>query len=68
MNSDLVHIYSSGQPIQAEMVKQMLANHNISAFLVNKQDSAYKFGEIEVFVGRDDVIRAKMLIREFEDH
>ena len=45
-----------------------LANHNISAFLVNKQDSAYKFGEIEVFVGRDDVIRAKMLIREFEEH
>jgi hypothetical protein len=68
MNSDLVHIYSSGQPIQAELVKQMLANNNISAFLVNKQDSAYKFGEIEVFVGRDDVIRAKMLIREFEDH
>lgn len=68
MSSDLVHIYSSGQPIQAELVKQMLANHNISSFLVNKQDSAYKFGEIEVFVGRDDVIRAKMLIREFENH
>ena len=68
MSSDLVHIYSSGQPIQAELMKQMLANHNISAFLINKQDSAYKFGEIEMFVGRDDVIRAKMLIREFEDH
>lgn len=68
MSGDLVHIYSSGQPIQAELVKQMLANNNIAAFLVNKQDSAYKFGEIEVYVGRDDVIRAKMLIREFENH
>jgi len=68
MSSDLVYIYSSGQPIRAELVKQMLASHNISAFLVNKQDSAYKFGEIEVYVGRDDVIRAKMLIREFENH
>jgi hypothetical protein len=68
MNSDLVHIYSSGQVYQAELVKQMLTDHNIVAFLVNKQDSAYKFGEIEVFVGRDDVIRAKMLIREFENH
>jgi len=64
----MVHIYSSGQVIRAELVKQMLADHNISAFLVNKQDSAYKFGEIEVYVNRDDVIRAKMLIREFEDH
>ncbi len=68
MSNDMVHIYSSGQVIRAELVKQMLADHNISAFLVNKQDSAYKFGEIEVYVGRDDVIRAKMLIREFEDH
>jgi hypothetical protein len=68
MSGDLVHIYSSGQPIQAELVKQMLDSHNIAAFLVNKQDSAYKFGEIEVYVGRDDVIRAKMLIREFENH
>lgn len=67
MSSDLVHIYSFGQPYRAELVKQMLADHNISAFLVNKQDSAYKFGEIEVYVNRDDVIRAKMLIREFED-
>jgi len=68
MSNDMVHIYSSGQVIRAELVKQMLADHNISAFLVNKQDSAYKFGEIEVYVNRDDVIRAKMLIREFEDH
>jgi hypothetical protein len=68
MSSDLVHIYSSGQVYQAELVKQMLTDHNIVSFLVNKQDSAYKFGEIEVFVSRDDVIRAKMLIREFENH
>jgi len=68
MGSDLVHIYSSGQVYKAELVKQMLADHNISAFQVNKQDSAYKFGEIEIFVDRDDVIRAKMLIREFEDN
>ncbi|MEN8202015.1 MAG: DUF2007 domain-containing protein [Bacteroidota bacterium] len=68
MSSDLVHIYSSGQAYRAELLRQMLSDHNISAFLVNKQDSAYKFGEIEVFVDRDDVIRAKMLIREFEDH
>lgn len=68
MSSDLVHIYSLAKPYRAELVKQMLADFNISAFLVNKQDSAYKFGEIEVYVSRDDVIRAKMLIREFEEH
>lgn len=68
MNSNMVHIYSAGQSYLAELLRQMLSDHNIQSFLVNKQDSAYKFGEIELFVNRDDVIRAKMLIREFEDN
>jgi hypothetical protein len=63
---NLVYIYSSGQPYQAELVKQMLTDHNIQSFLVNKQDSAYKFGEVELYVNRDDVIRAKKLIQEFD--
>ncbi len=68
MESDLVNIYSAGQPYMAEMVRQMLADHNIQSFIVNKQDSAYKFGDIELFVHRDNIIRAKMLIREFEEN
>jgi hypothetical protein len=67
MENDLVHIYSSGQPYVAELVRQMLADNNIQSFIVNKQDSAYKFGELELYVNRDHVIRAKMLIREFEE-
>lgn len=67
MEGNLVHIYSTSQPYTAELVKQMLINQNIGAFLVNKQDSTYKFGEVELYVNRDDVIRAKMLIKEFED-
>ena len=68
MEEHLVHIYSTGQPYTAELVKQMLIDNNIGTFLVNKQDSTYKFGEVELYVNRDDVIRAKMLINEFEDH
>ncbi len=67
MGLDQVNIYSIGNPYQAELIRQMLSDHNIQAFIVNKQDSAYKFGDIELFVHRDHVIRAKKLIREFED-
>ena len=67
MEANLVHIFSSGQPYHAEMVRQMLTNHNIQSFLVNKQDSSYKFGVVELYVNRDNVIRAKKLIQEFED-
>ena len=66
MTSDLVRIYSADKLYLAELVRQMMSDHNIQSFIVNKQDSAYKFGEIELFVHRDDVIKAKMLIREFE--
>lgn len=66
MASDLVRIYSLDKLYQAELLRQMLDDHNIAAFIVNKQDSAYKFGDIELFVHRDDVMKAKMLIREFE--
>ena len=62
----MVHIFSSGQAYKATLVKHMLADHNIQSFLVNKQDSAYKFGVVELYVNRDDVIRAKKLIQEFE--
>jgi hypothetical protein len=66
MGLDQVSIYSIGNLYRAELIRQMLSDHDIQAFIVNKQDSAYKFGDIELFVHRDDVIRAKMLIREFE--
>ena len=68
MASDLVRIYSINNLYLAELVKQMLIYHNIQSFIVNKQDSAYKFGEIELFVHRDHIMKAKMLIREFETH
>jgi len=68
MDTDLVYIYSAGKPYVAELIRQMLTDHNIQSFIVNKQDSAYKFGDIELFVHRDEVIKAKMLIQEFEEN
>jgi len=66
MGTDLVYIHSAGSPYVAELIRQMLADHGIQSFIINKQDSAYKFGDIELFVDRDEVIKAKMLIQEFE--
>ncbi len=67
MSTDQVQIYAVGNPYQAELIRQMLMNSNIQAFIINKQDSAYKFGDIELYVHKDDIIRAKKLIEEFEN-
>lgn len=66
MAGDQIHIYSTATPYLAELIRQMLAEYEIQSFIVNKQDSFYKFGEIELYVNRDQVIRAKKLISEFE--
>ena len=68
MATDQVHIYSTGNLYRAELVRQILSDNDIQSFIINKQDSVYMIGDIELYAHRDHVIRAKMLIREFEEN
>jgi len=68
MDTNWVPIYSTDQVYLAELAKQMLADHGIEAVVINKMDSSYKsFGDIEVCVNRDNVIKSLSLIKEFEN-
>jgi len=67
MDTNWTSIYSTDQLYIAELAKQMLLDNDIEAVVVNKRDSTYNtFGDIEVYVKRDHVIRALKLIKEFE--
>jgi len=57
-------VYSTSKLYLAEMVKDILIDHNIEAVLFNQQDSLYLFGDIEVKVRPEDVIEAKFLIKD----
>lgn len=46
------------------MVKDILEDNSMDVVLLNKQDSFYLFGDIELYVKPDDVIRAKFLIKD----
>lgn len=65
MTSEKVLVYTTNKLYEAEMIRQYLLDHNITAFIMNKMDSAYLFGDIEMLVARDDVIRSKKLIGDF---
>jgi len=67
MTSDRVSVYTTNKMYEAEMLRQVLGDHGINSFLMNMMDSAYKFGDIEVHVLREDVMRSKLLIQEFEN-
>lgn len=67
MNNERVLVYTTNKLFQAEMLKQFLSDNDIDAFIINKQDSSYHFGDVEMYVKRDDVIKSKQLIKKFEN-
>jgi hypothetical protein len=64
MSSDWKLIYATGKLYLAEIAKDILEEEGIEVVLLNKQDSVYLFGDIELLVKPDDVLRAKFLLKE----
>jgi len=64
--NDWVCVYTFNREYQSQLALEMLAENDIEATLLNKMDSVYQIGDIELYVHPDQVIRAKMLLNEFE--
>lgn len=59
MERDWIKVFTSTNFYQAEIIKQMLESHDMESVLLNRQDSSHKtFGEIEVYVHREDFAQA----------
>jgi len=60
-----INIFTSSNPIEVEIVKQMLEENNINAVVLNKQDSSYNmFGTIDLFVNETEQETALQLINK----
>lgn len=66
MTQNWICIYSAKQVYQVEIVKAVLLDNNINSVIVNKQDSSYHFGEVELHVPPDNVIEAKQIINKYQ--
>ncbi len=62
MDGSWVTVYSTDQLYKAELIKQILSDQQIIAFILDQQDSTYLFGNIEICVKPGDVIRAKHIL------
>jgi hypothetical protein len=63
MASDFNKIHQTGNPIEAEIIIQMLEENGINAVSMNKRDSSYQaFGVIEIYCPANDVVTALHLI------
>jgi hypothetical protein len=67
MDDNWVTVFASSQSYLSHLVKQMLNDNEIDAVVLDKQDSLYKFGDIEVLVRNADVMKAKVLIQQFQE-
>lgn len=68
MEKDWQKIREFHNEIEAEMVKQMLEANGIPAILLNKKDSSYLFGKLELFVNKNYTGQAETLIIEQEEN
>jgi hypothetical protein len=63
---DWKRTYITNQPHRAEIVMAVLEDHGIEAHMVDKRDSSYLFGDIEIFVLDKDLESSTRLITENE--
>lgn len=57
-------VYETQTGYHAEIVKDVLEDSNITPVLINKRDSSLNnFGQYEVHVASDDVLRALQIIK-----
>ncbi len=61
---DWQSVYQDSSEQRAEIVKAILADMDMNPVLMNKQDSAYRFGSFEVLVSPDFVLKALKVIND----
>ena len=55
-------VYADGFPPAVELRHAVLEEHGIPAVVLNKRDSSYLFGFVELLVQEEDAARAESLI------
>ncbi len=62
MKDDWIKIYSSVYIHKVEIMQALLKEEGIESVILNKRDSAYLFGEIELYVDVENVLKSKQII------
>ena len=64
MEKNWVCIYNTSTSYLAEIAKDLLHEEDIDAVIINKKDSNYQFGILEIYVERDNAIKAKHILAD----
>lgn len=64
--NDWVVILATQHLYKAQIAKDVLADNHIKSIIINKQDSAYLFGEIELYALKKDALVASNIIKQIK--
>ncbi len=65
MKKNWIKIFSSNNPIEIEIIKQMLEENDLFPVILNRQDSSYNmFGTIDLYETEKEQIIALRLIHK----
>ncbi len=64
MEKNWVCIYNTTTVYLAEIAKDLLHEKEIDAVIINKKDSNYQFGILEIYVERNNAIKAKHILKD----
>lgn len=62
MDKPWIKIYTTNDFLKAELLRQALEENEIEVVILNKKDSSYQFGEVQVLVPEDQASQAKEFI------
>lgn len=57
-------VFATSKFHEAEIVKAVLEKHDIQAVVLNKKDSSYHWGQFEVHVKKDSILKAIKIIQD----
>ena len=66
MSKDWTKIYTTGQLHLATLAEQALENSGIETVQMNKKDSSYLFGRIDIMVEKKNYDKALEVINQFK--
>ena len=66
MDKGWIKVYTSADFFKTEMLRQLLEENEVEAVLLNKKDSSYQFGEVQIMVPESEFAKAIALITQNE--
>lgn len=67
MEKDWVKVKAFNKAYLAEIAKEVLIDNNIQSVILNKQDGSYlTFGDVEVYVIKENAVKAINCLKELE--